>query len=313
MIVAAGEALVDLTPTNFGSEQGYVPHPGGSPYNVAVGLGRLGVPTSFLGRISDDPFGRLLRQHLLNSGVDLGLVINATEQTAVAIVHIGDGEPEYSFYSEGTADRLLYPHHLPHLPDGAGLHVGSISLVLEPAATTLEGLIRRESHNRFISLDPNVRTGLIGDLDAYRERLASWVTLVDLVKVSAADLISLYPNERPEDVADRWLSAGPALVVVTFGGKGAYARNRNGAVHAPSPKVVVADTVGAGDAFTAGALAHLHDRKWLTHEELDGLRVEDMERLLLDANAVAADTCTRKGAEPPRRRSPPGLPGPSSS
>jgi len=77
--------------------------------------------------------------------------------------------------------------------------------------------------------------------------------------------------------------------------------------------ILVADTVGAGDAFTAGALAHLHDRKWLTHEELDGLRVEDMERLLLDANAVAADTCTRKGAEPPRRRSALGQPGPSSS
>lgn len=303
MIVAAGEALVDLTPTNCGSEQGYVPHPGGSPYNVAVGLGRLGVPTSFLGRISDDPFGRLLRQHLVNSGVDLGFVVNATEQTAVAFVHVGDGEPEYSFYSEGTADRLLYPRDLPQLPAGAGLHVGSISLVLEPAATTLECLIRRESHNRLISLDPNVRPGLIGDLDEYRERLASWISLVDLVKVSAADLESLYPDEKPEDVADRWLSAGPALVVVTLGGKGAYARNGHGAVHVPSPRVVVADTVGAGDAFTAGTLAHLHDRGWLTHDSLEELGVEELEGLLFNANAVAADTCTRKGAEPPRRHS----------
>jgi len=158
VILVAGEALVDLTPARCGDGTGYLPRPGGSPYNVALGLGRLDVPVGFLGRLSTDTFGRLLREHLQASQVSLTYVLDAEEATTLAFVHLSDDEePEYAFYTEGTAGRVLMPEHLPVVPEGAAMHFGSFSLALEPGASTLEGLMRRESRRRLLSLDPNVR------------------------------------------------------------------------------------------------------------------------------------------------------------
>ena len=301
MIIVAGEALMDLTPAQIGEVAGYVPHPGGSPYNVAVGLGRLGVQVAFAGRISTDHFGRTLRDHLAESRVVLDHVAKADDPSTVAFVHLGDGEPEYSFYAEGTADRMLTPAHLGHLPTGAGLHVGSISLVLEPSASTLEGLLRQESRRRLISLDPNVRAGLIDDPPAYRARFSDWVELVDVLKLSAADLAWLVPGRAVDEAIAAWLAAGVVLVLLTDGANGASAHTAGASAQVPSPQVAVTDTVGAGDAFTAGALAHLHDQGWHTRDHVTERSPHDLRALLTNANAVAADTCTRSGAEPPWR------------
>lgn len=301
MIVVAGESLVDMTPCDCGGTAGYVPHPGGSPYNVAVGLGRLGVPVSFLGRVSTDRFGRMLQARLADSRVSLDLVATGNEPTTLAIVHVGTGEPEYSFYAEATADRLLLPEHVGALPDGAALHLGSISLLLEPGASTLDGLMRRESRRRLLTLDPNIRPGLIDDADTFRRRVQTWVELTDVVKVSEADLAWLYQGVPPEDVAARWLDAGAALVVVTSGTDGALAVTPTASAYAEAPEVVVADTVGAGDAFMSGLLAHLHANAWLTREAVAGLEQEQLLDLLAVANEIAGDTCTRPGADPPWR------------
>ncbi len=272
MILVAGEALIDMTPARCGAGTGYLPHPGGSPYNVAIGLGRLDVPVAFLGRISTDALGRLLRRHLEASQVSLRYLVDAEEATTLAFVHMGDGEPEYSFYSERTADRMLLPEHLPAIPGDAAMHFGSISLALEPGASTLEGLMRRESRRRLLSLDPNVRPSLITDRDAYLRRLEGWVSLADLVKVSQADLAWLHPHQPPEAVASRWLEL----------------------------EVTVVDTVGAGDAFTSAALAWLHHQGALGRGGLEALDAAKLEVLLAYANGIAAQTCTRPGADPPR-------------
>ena len=301
MIVVAGEALIDFTPAEVDGVQGYVPHPGGSPYNVAVGLGRQGVPVAFLGRISSDHFGKLLRSHLGESRVALEHVVTAAESTTLAFVHAGAGEPEYSFYAERTADRMLHRADLSPLPDAAALHLGSISLALEPGASTLEGLMQREARRRVISLDPNVRPGLIEDPEAYRARFARWTELADIVKASAADIAWLHPGTAPETVAARWLAAGVALVLVTSGAAGSFAYTAEAYATAAAPRVTVADTVGAGDAFTAGVLAYLHASSSLEREHLVALSGEDLRALLEEANEIAAATCTRPGAEPPWR------------
>ena len=183
MIVVSGEALVDFTPVRCGEGEGYLPHPGGSPYNVAVALGRLEAPVAFLGRISADAFGRFLRRHLAANGVDLRYLREGAEASTLAFVHLAGGEPEFTFYGEGTADRQLRPEDLPPAfpRDVQALHGGSISLVLEPIASTLDGLMRRERTRRLISLDPNVRPGLIGDREAYLGRLEEWVASADLI------------------------------------------------------------------------------------------------------------------------------------
>jgi len=302
VILVAGEALVDLTPARCGDAVGYLPRPGGSPYNVAIGLGRLDVPVAFLGRLSTDAFGRLLRDHLEDSQVSLSYLLDAEEATTLAFVHLGGEEPEYAFYTEGTAGRVLLPEHLPVIPDGAALHFGSFSLALEPGASTLEGLMRGESRRRLLSLDPNVRPGLVTDREAYLRRLEGMVRLADLVKVSRADLAWLYPQQAPEAVASQWLGLGPALVLVTLGKDGSAAFGAAARAGAATPPVTVVDTVGAGDAFTSAALAHLHRHDALHRSGLEALGAAELETLLAYANGIAAETCTRPGADPPRGR-----------
>jgi fructokinase len=303
MILACGEALIDLVPASHGDEPCYVPRGGGSSYNVAIGLGRLGIPVGFLGRVSRDPFGRMLRERLIANGVDCADVREGDEPTTLAIVHLEPAhEPQFAFYGEGTADRLLRVEDLPVLGDDVGaLHFGSISLVREPGASALEALMRREHGRRVLSLDPNVRPSLIPDGAGYVERLEGWVSLVDVVKVSRADLAWLYPRESPDDAARRWLALGPGLVVVTKGEQGATGYAAAGEVGAPGVAVGVTDTVGAGDAFTAALLAWLHEQGLLDRGAMRRLTTVDIGDGLRFANRVAARTCTRAGAEPPTR------------
>lgn len=304
MIVVCGEALIDFTPATFGKAEGYRAHPGGSPYNVAVGLGRLEAPVAFLGKISRDFFGERLRQNLRDNGVDLRYVREGREPSTLAFVHAPTGrEPQFTFYGEGTADRRLLPEDVPPTfpSDVQALHFGSISLVLEPAATTLDSVMHREHGRRLISFDPNVRPGLITDRGIYLSRLEGWVRLADVVKVSRADLSWLCPEEPFERAAERWKGLGPALVVVTLGSNGAAGWGETGTARDPGMRVRVVDTVGAGDAFTAGLLAWLDRTSRLARREVERLTPRDLAGALGYANRVAALTCTRPGADPPRR------------
>lgn len=302
MIVVCGEALVDLVPVAGAAEPTYVARPGGSLFNVAMGLGRLDVPVAFLGRLSRDPFGRMLRGRLEDDGVDCRLVLEGDEPSTVAIVHLEPGaEPVYTFHGEGTADRNLLPGDLPAELSGAvtALHFGSISLLREPGASTYEALMRREHPRRVVSLDPNVRPGLVGERAAYLARLEGWVALADLVKVSRADLAWLYPDVAPEAVAAAWLARGPALVVVTLGHDGAVGIAATARVAVPGTPVAVADTVGAGDSFTSGLLAWLDRADLLGRGALEALGPAELRPCLAFATAAASITCTRAGAQPP--------------
>jgi fructokinase len=302
-VVVAGDALIDLTPTQtVRGHLAYEPHPGGSCLNVAVGLGRLDVPTAFLARLSSDAFGHMLRAHLAASGVQPTYFVDTDDLTTLAAVHLRDGQATYSFHAVEAADRGLLPEHLQQLPPGAALHLGSIALVLEPVASTLDGLLRRETGRRVISLDPNIRPGLISDREAHLRRFESWVPLVDMLKVSEEDLAWLYPGRPQEEIVADWHAAGVPLVIVTRGAHGAAASTRLGMTSVGAPRVAVVDTVGAGDAFMSGALAHLHERSLLRRDALVDLDASGLTRLLETACLVAADTCTRAGAEPPRRR-----------
>jgi fructokinase len=303
MIVICGEALVDLTGSRFDDVEAYVPTPGGGPYNISIGLGRLGAPVAYLGRISQDFFGDQLRARLLASGVNARYLRDGAEPTTLAFVHHEPGrEPEYAFYAEGTADRKLLPTDVPDAfpAEVAVIHFGSLSLVLEPAASTLEALMAREHGRHLISLDPNVRPNVIGDRLAYLKRLEGWLPSVDLVKVSRADLAWLYPGEPLEPVARRWLSYGPALVVVTLGPDGSAAFTAAGVRQVEGVTVDVVDTVGAGDAFMSGLLARLYELGLLNRSRLEAPPAE-LAEVLQYAIRVSALTCTRAGAEPPTK------------
>lgn len=311
MVVVCGEGLVDMVLERCGENHCYVPRPGGSPLNVAVGLARLDVPVAFLGRLSRDTFGRRLAQHLRDNAVQLRYLSEGREPSSLAFVHDEAAqEAQYVFYTVNSADRNLLPTDLPDSlgHDVTAIHFGSISLMAEPSASTLELFMRREGGGRLVTLDPNVRTQLIADPDGYRRRLDGWVRLADVVKASQADLRWLYPALSIREVARRWRGLGAAIVIVTLGGDGAIAFSPGAEATCPGIPVQVVDTVGAGDAFTAGTLAWLHHAAMLGSTALDRITAEQLSALLRYANQVSALTCSRAGADPPRLADLPGFP-----
>lgn len=295
MIVVAGEALIDLVPQGTGALAGLKPALGGGPYNTAVALGRLGSPTAFCSRTSHDAFGEALLDGLRAAGVDVSAVQRGAEPTTLAVASIdGNGSAAYSFYVEGTADRLFAAPAA--LPTGTrAVSFGTCSLVLEPGATAYESLLRTAAaQGVFTALDPNIRAGLIPDADAYRARFRSWLPSVSLLKMSEEDALWLGGSPR------EWLAAGPAAVVITHGGDGLSAFTRDGAVYpVAGEKVDVVDTIGAGDTVNAALLHGLAAQDALSSEALLGLGAEGWTRLLRFAARAAAITCSRAGAEPP--------------
>jgi len=307
-VIVVGEALVDVTLAGAPSAQGALAmtaRAGGSPANVAVGLARLGVAASFAGRISRDPLGAFLRGQLARSGVDTALCVDAPEPATVAIVGVDDaGGAAYSFHVEGTADWQWQPAELPANESGAAVHTGSLAIALEPGASVIADWVARQRAGGevLVSLDPNVRPALVLDLPGYRRRLEGLVAQAHLVKVSDEDLAALEPSAEPLELARAWAALGPELVVVTHGAGGSTALRPGGeAVHCDAVAVAVLDTIGAGDAFTAGLLAFLAGRGALrvgVGEVLDSAALLDA---LAFAGRVAAITCTRAGADPPWR------------
>ncbi|MEV6806041.1 carbohydrate kinase [Streptomyces sp. NPDC051132] len=295
MIVIAGEALIDLVPQGAGALADLKPALGGGPYNTAVALGRLGSPTAFCSRTSDDAFGEALLDGLRRAGVDVSGVQRGPEPTTLAVATLdAGGSAAYSFYVDGTADRLFTAPAA--LPAGTrAVSFGTCSLVLEPGASAYEALLHTAAgQGLFTALDPNVRAGLIPDADAYRERFRSWLPSVTLLKLSAEDAAWLGGTPR------EWLAAGPAAVVVTRGGDGLTVFTRDGAeVSVPGEKVEVVDTIGAGDTVNAALLHGLAGRDALSREALADLGAEGWTRLLRFAARAASITCSRAGAEPP--------------
>ncbi|MGW1985077.1 carbohydrate kinase family protein [Streptomyces collinus] len=295
MIVVAGEALIDLVPHGPGALADLKPALGGGPYNTAVALGRLGSPTAFCSRTSHDAFGEALLDGLRRAGVELSGVQRGPEPTTLAVATVGSGgSASYSFYVDGTADRLFTTPAA--LPAGTrAVSFGTCSLVLEPGASAYEELMRAAAaQGLFTALDPNIRAGLIPDADAYRARFRGWLPSVTLLKLSEEDAEWLGGTPR------EWLAAGPSAVVLTRGGDGLTVLTRDGAEYSvPGEKVEVVDTIGAGDTVNAALLHGLSAQDALSARGLAALGPDGWQRLLRFAARAAAITCSRAGAEPP--------------
>lgn len=297
MITVAGEALIDLV-----ARDGFLqPLPGGGPFNTAVALARLDVPTSFLGRVSTDRLGRLLAAELERSGVDDRHLLRGSSPTPVAVVDTTEsGDAEYTFYLPGTAYADLTPTDLPDLGEEVScLHLGTLALATDPPAATFELLLERESARRLVVVDPNVRPDVIADADEYRRRFESWLSKAHVVKASAFDVEWVYPGLALDAFAERVLERGARLAVVTRGAAGAIAVTRAGSAQVDALSVDVVDTVGAGDAFGAGLLRRLWESGRLDRNSVGRMDGEELEDVLRFATAVAALQCSRAGAVPP--------------
>ncbi|MER8187824.1 carbohydrate kinase [Kitasatospora sp. NPDC094015] len=303
-ITVLGECVADaFTDSRRGThgELALRVHPGGGPANTAVALARLGTPTRFLGRLSGDVFGRLFRAHLAESGVDLDGCVSAAEPSTLAVADLDEqGRAGYSFHAEGAADWQWTAGELAAEPAGspACVHSGSLALVRAPGGSVVEEFLARSAARATVSIDPNVRPLLVPPA-AYRERLERWCELADLLRLSDDDLAHLLPGATPEQACDRWHAAGVRLVVITLGAAGALVSLDGQRVTVAAEPVTVADTVGAGDAFTAGLLHHL-DGQGLLGGRLDALGLDQAAEAARFAARVAALTCSVPGANPPR-------------
>ncbi len=301
MILCCGEALIDFLPAGYGQEIGYMPRCGGSPFNVALALSRLGMNAGFLGRISTDMFGDLLMAKLTDNNIDDSFVSRGPEPSTLAFVSLAgmQGQAKYAFYYNGAADRMLTPPFLPReLPsDIEALHFGSYSLVVEPSGATLLSLMQRERGQRLISLDPNVRPSMFSDRAAYVRRMEQAVAAAHLVKVSRRDLLWLYPDQPCEQIVQRWLALGATLVILTLaeqGSVGYYPDGRHVKVAAEPVRVV--DAVGAGDSYIAAFLSCLQRNGALSADGLAALTDKQLESFMHLASKAAAIACSRGNA-----------------
>ncbi len=297
-IVSCGEAVVDFLPAYTSR---WSARAGGSPFNVAIGLARLDVATGFVGRLSTDLFGDAFVAQLERERIDTSLVTRSPDPSLLAFVDLGRETPRYAFYGNGAADFGLTT--APVLPDTVRvLHLGSLAWAMGATAATFEAMVAREFTRRLISFDPNPRAALLGDAAPIRARFDRTIPRAHIVKLSDEDLAFLAPGHTPEQAAEAMIARGALLAIVTRGAHGAIWRVAGSGGTVPAIATDIADTIGAGDAFTAGLLAALAAR------ELDSpllLRAAPHD-LLADcigyATRCATITCSRVGADPPHKR-----------
>lgn len=293
-----GEALVDVVVHAGGRRE---EHPGGSPANVALGLGRLGRPVDLLTWLAHDAYGGRLKSHLESSGVRLLTGNRSALATPVAIARLDEhGQATYDF--DLTWD-------LPTAWEGDDaaplvVHTGSIATTLRPGGPAVLRAVTARRSTSTLTYDPNARPALMGTPAQARGTVEEFVRVADVIKASEGDLLWLYPGQKPDDIAMRWARSGVAIVVVTHGEKGAFAATHGGAqLRVPAPQVSVVDTVGAGDSFMSGLIDGLWTEGLLGAGRRSALKAIDagvLQRVLERCTRIAAITASRAGANPPK-------------
>lgn len=290
----AGEVLIDLIP----DESKHVAVVGGGPANTAKALAKLGVKVYFIDGISNDKYGQMAKTELLSANVLLDHAQYSNKPTCTAKVTLSkSGSASYEFVIEGTSTFDFSDLWLPNPQNikPSLLHIGTLATVVEPGASVLFEWAQSVGRVAPIIFDPNIRPAVLGDRDEYVKKVEKWVAISSAVKVSDEDLNWLYPEKTIIEIAKNWLEVGVQLVVVTLGDKGVTAYRKNEHVSVDAVKVVVADTVGAGD--TVGAVLV----EGIVKIGLDKLTADVLKSMLNRAVKAAAITVSRTGANPPSK------------
>lgn len=292
--LVVGEVLVDIVHRADRTDE----HPGGSPANVAIGLGRLGRPVDLLTWFGPDDRGRQITGHLHASGVDVVPGSGSAPRTSVAAATLdADGGARYDFDLTWQLPATPVPEPAPLV-----VHTGSIAAVLEPGGRRVRDLVDRVHTTSTVTYDPNIRPSLMPEVGRTAPIVDSMVARSDVVKVSQEDLEWL--DAQPFGLARRWARTGPAVVIVTHAGEGATAFCRAGELSVSAPTVQVADTVGAGDSFMAGLIDGLWAAGLLGADrrgELHRIDLTTLQDVLERCARIAAITVSRPGADPPWR------------
>jgi fructokinase len=301
-ILVVGEAIGDFIPRDAEGRR-YEAVLGGSGFNAALALARFGARPAYAAALSTDALGRRFRAALVAEGIHTALIRDSARPTAVAIVSpLGpDGVPEFALYLQGTAhdEAEGTPRALP--PGVTHLHAASFGATIGPSGDATGDLAASaRAAGATVSYDINIRAAVLPERDRARALIEARIAQSDIVKASLDDLAWLHPGAPAEAVALRWRDLGSRFVLITRGGDGAIGFSAGETLDATAPPVGVADTVGAGDCFIGGFLAVLAARGRLGQGFHEASR-DDLTAALAFACAVAADSCTRPGCDPPRR------------
>ena len=302
MHLVCGEALYDVfvesdEPGSTG-EVAMRAVAGGSPFNVAIGMARLGAVVGFASDLARDVLGDRLAVQLMKEGITDQFLRRSASGTALAIVtNDAAGKPSYRFSGLEQASYWPADDAVERAEESiSGIHVGSIATVLPASSRSLLKLVRRFADRALVSLDPNVRLAIVPDGGTWRHAIEDLRSFSHVIKVSEEDLVALYPDAKPEDVCRTWLDGRTALVVLTRGADGATMFTGSaGPVHIPAVHTRVVDTVGAGDSFMAALLAMLRRRGWHSANIVASLDVPQLRALGGFAALAASVTCSRRG------------------
>jgi fructokinase len=302
MFVVCGEALYDLFANGKPDPGGKVvlrAVPGGSPFNVAIGLGRMDVSCGLLSAIPRDVLGTALRARLATENVSARFLLESAGLTTLSLVGLNDdGSPSYSFYQTGQDERLSIDDLPPFGADVVGMHLGSYAAVAPVTSACFQALAEREQ-DRLVTYDLNVRLTVEPRTAVWKARVAALLPVVSALKASDEDLTALWPDRDPVDVARECALQGPALVVLTRGPKGAVAFHRSGEFAMSAPVTEVNDTVGAGDAFQAQLIAALLEHGGRSRALISSMSQDEIATIIRRAIWAASHTCRRQGADPP--------------
>ena len=290
----AGEVLIDLIPNG----DQYFAVVGGGPANTAKALAKLGVKTYFIDGISTDKYGQMAKTELLSANVLLDYAQFSNKPTCTAKVTLSSSvSPSYEFVTDDTATFDFSDIWLPDPQrlKPSLLHVGTLATVIEPGASVLFKWAQNVAQVSPIVFDPNIRPAVLGYRDGYVKRVEKWVAISSTVKVSDEDLNWLYPGKEIDEIVNNWIEVGVQLIVVTLGNKGITAYRKNEQISIDAVKVVVVDTVGAGDTVGAVLVEAIVDNG------LDRLTGEVLKTMLKRAVKAAAITVSRTGANPPSK------------
>ena len=283
-VVVIGEALIDIVNT----PEGTISYPGGSPANVAYGLGRLGVSTGLLTAIGEDDYGNAITNHLQSAGVRLLPGSTSLERTATATATLAaDGSASYEFDIAWELAPVA-PAMVPKV-----LHTGSIATFLAPGASAVRSLLEQGHKSCLVTYDPNIRPALLGSHAEAKRVFEDLLPLTDVVKLSDEDAHWLYPTSSPDEVTSRLLAHGARLAVITLGADGALLATESAKFSIPSVKTEVADTIGAGDSYMSALIFGL------LAEGEEGFAPGALETIGRTASMAAAITVSRSGANPP--------------
>lgn len=298
-LVSLGEILIDFTPCGT-TEQGiarFARNPGGAPANVLAMNSKLGGSSAFVGKVGQDAFGSYLKSVLVQHDIDVSaLAVDAEIPTTLAFVQLDEtGDRSFTFYRKPGADLMLRPEEVPAvlLADCRIFHYGSVSLTGEPCrSAAFAAAEQAKAQGCLVSFDPNYRPALWQDPEDARRQIEKGIASADILKVSEEEMQLITGESDPERGSALLLAAGPTIVFVSLGEKGAYYRNAAGHGHCPAYRVDTIDTTGAGDAFVGAMLWQLRN---CTRQQLAGLELREAVQF---ANAAGSLTTTRSGAIP---------------